>query len=249
MHIKSKQILIFLILSILFILSMFYRVSNAIIAPHLVKDLNLNAEELGILGGAFFWSFALFQIPMGPMLDRIGPRIIITIFTFIGASGAFVFAIGKSFIILFFGRILMGMGMASVLMGSFKVLTLRFPSNRFSSLSGLLVSIGAFGNLLAATPLAYLDHVIGWRIVFIFASIITTFFAFLIFWSLTETGIANMGSGTLSSQKKIGFFQSIQTIAGSLSFWQISAAAFFRYGTFISLQGLWLGFYLMDVKG
>ncbi len=249
MHIKSKQILIFSILSILFIFSMFYRVTNAIIAPHLVKDFNLNAEELGILSGAFFWFFALSQIPMGPMLDRIGPRIIITIFMLIGASGAFVFAIGKSFITLLFGRILMGMGMASALMGGLKVLTLRFPSNRFSSLAGLFISIGTLGNILGATPLAYLDHIIGWRKVFIFASIITASFAFLTFWSLTGTGIVNMGSGTLSSQKKIGLFQSIQTIAGSLSFWQISAAAFFRYGTFISLQGLWLGLYLMDVKG
>lgn len=228
---------------------MFYRVSNAIIAPDLVKDLNLNAETLGILGGAFFCSFALFQIPIGPMLDRFGPRIIITIFTLIGASGAFAFAIGKSFIVLFLGRILMGMGMAPILMGTFKVLTLRFPSDKFTSLVGLIVSIGMLGNMLAATPLAYLNYFIGWRAVFIFAAMITTIFAFLIFWVLTGTSIENKGSGILSSEKNISVFQSIRVIAGSLSFWQISAAAFFRYGTFVSLQGLWLGLYLMDVKG
>ncbi len=36
---------------------------------------------------------------------------------------------------------------------------------------------------------------------------------------------------------------------GSLVFWQGSIAAFFRYGTFISLQGLWLGPYLINIKG
>ena len=82
-HQNSKSIrpaLIFFTLSALFTLSMFYRVANAVIAPSLIHDLGLNAESLGILGGAFFYSFALFQIPMGPMLDRIGPRVIMTSF-------------------------------------------------------------------------------------------------------------------------------------------------------------------------
>jgi len=92
-----KSFLIFSILSALYILSMFYRVSNAIIAPNLIQDLGLDAETLGILGGSFFYSFALLQIPMGPMLDRIGPRIIITAFTLVGTIGAFLFACGQSF--------------------------------------------------------------------------------------------------------------------------------------------------------
>ena len=75
-----RSFLIFSTLSALFTLSMFYRVSNAVIAPNLIQDLDLNAQTLGILGGAFFYSFALLQIPMGPLLDRIGPRIIIASF-------------------------------------------------------------------------------------------------------------------------------------------------------------------------
>jgi sugar phosphate permease len=41
----------------------------------------------------------------------------------------------------------------------------------------------------------------------------------------------------------------MQLILGSLVFWQIGAVAFFRYGTFVSLQGLWLGPYLIETKG
>ena len=96
----SKLFFIFSVLSGLFTLSMFYRVSSAVIAPNLMHDLGLNAENLGILGGAFFYSFALLQIPMGPMLDRMGPRIVITSFSMIGALGAFVFACGNSFLVV-----------------------------------------------------------------------------------------------------------------------------------------------------
>ena len=73
-----KLLLIFSVLSLLYIFSQFFRVSNAVIAPNLIQDLGLNAETLGILGGAYFYSFALLQIPMGPVLDRIGPRFVVT---------------------------------------------------------------------------------------------------------------------------------------------------------------------------
>ena len=135
--------LIFFILSGLFILSTFYRVSNAVIAPNLVQDFGLNAETLGYLGGAFFYSFALSQIPMGPMLDRIGPHIMITVCSLIGASGAFLFAVGETFTLAFLGRILIGVGMAPILMGSLKVFTLRFPPEKFTTRrSSLYASLG-----------------------------------------------------------------------------------------------------------
>src|SRR4030042_2226542 len=113
-----KPLLIFSILSLLYILSQFYRVTNAVIAPNLIQDLGLNAETLGILGGAYFYSFALLQIPMGPMLDRIGPRFVVSFFALIGALGAFLFALSGSFTSALLGRILIGVGMAPVLMGS-----------------------------------------------------------------------------------------------------------------------------------
>jgi MFS family permease len=238
------------ILSALLVLSMFFRASNAIIAPNLIQDLGLNAETLGILGGAFFYSFALLQIPMGPMLDRIGPRIVVTFFPLIGALGSFLFALGESFTSVLFGRILIGAGMASVLMGSFKVFTLRFPPEKFATLAGISLSIGTLGSFFAASPLAYLASTIGWRMTFIFAGGITTILAILVFWAL---GGEKRKEETLifrpSSEPAIGVIQSIRMVLGSLAFWQMGTIAFFRYGTFIGLQGLWLGPYLMEIKG
>ena len=56
-------------------MSQFYRVSSAIIAPDLSRDLGLNSQELGLLGAIFFYVFALVQPPLGLLLDRIGARI------------------------------------------------------------------------------------------------------------------------------------------------------------------------------
>ena len=245
-----RLLLVFSILSALFLLSQFYRVSNAVIAPNLIQDLGLNAETLGILGGAFFYSFALLQIPMGPMLDRIGPRMIMTFSSWLGAFGAFLFAFGTSFETALLGRILIGAGMSSILMGSFKTFTLRYPPEKFATLVGIISSIGTLGNILGASPLAYLTSTIGWRKTFLFAGGITILLGFLIFWILKGEKIKEKKTPPSSENKsEIGIFQSIRIILGSLAFWQIGAVAFFRYGIFVSLQGLWLGPYLIYIKG
>ena len=183
---SPRAYFIFPILSALLVFSLFFRVSNAVIAPNLIQDLHLNAETLGILGGAYFYSFALLQIPMGLMLDRIGPRFVVTFFPLIGALGAFLFALGETFPWVFFGRILIGVGMAPVLIGAFKVFTLRFPPEKFATLVGLNLSIGTLGNIFAASPLAYLASTIGWRMTFGLAGGITTILAILFFWALGE---------------------------------------------------------------
>jgi MFS family permease len=245
-----RPFLIFIILSALYTLSMFYRVSNAVIAPNLIRDLGLDAETLGILGGAFFYSFALLQIPMGPMLDRFGPRIVVISSALVGAMGALLFAFGESFTAAMLGRILIGMGMAPILMGSLKVFTLQFPPEKFATLMGTLVSVGTVGSILAASPLAYFTSTIGWRMTFIIAGGVTAVLAFLIFWILSE-GKKNQESFNSSSlaQPEIRILQSFRLILGSLAFWQIGAVAFFRFGVSMGLQGLWLGPYLMDIKG
>jgi sugar phosphate permease len=114
---------------------------------------------------------------------------------------------------------------------------------------GILLSIGTLGNILAASPLAYLTSSIGWRMTFILAGVITALLAFLIFWVLKgEKRTEDHGSPS-PSKPEIGVLSSMRLILGSLVFWQIGVVAFFRYGTFVSLQGLWLGPYLIDTEG
>ncbi|MCX5826127.1 MAG: MFS transporter [Deltaproteobacteria bacterium] len=236
------------VLAMLFIFSMFYRVSTAVIAPNLISDLSLNAEMIGILGSAFFFSFALMQIPMGPLLDRIGPRVVITCFSLIGAVGAILFAHTHSYNGVLIARILIGIGMAAMLMGTYKVFTLAFPANAFSTLAGFFMSVGTFGNMLAASPLAYFAEHAGWRITFFAAGGATAVLGILCFFILKS--LPNVRNNTVTPDTKIvvSFLQSAKLIIGSLSFWQIGIVAFFRYGTFICLQGLWFGLYLIDAK-
>ncbi len=247
---RSRQLLlIFFILSALFTLSQFYRVSSAVIAPNLMRDLGLTAEMLGLLGGSFFYAFTLLQIPMGPMLDRIGPRLMMSVSCLIGALGAFFFAFGHSFSSVLFGRILIGAGMSPMLMGSFKTFTLHYPPKQFATLVGLISAVGTLGNIFAASPLAFLTSTIGWRKTFFITGIVTIFLGVLVFWILRGEKTDSEKISSSSNEPQIGILQSIRLIVRSLAFWQFGTVAFFRYGVFVSLQGLWLGPYLIYIKG
>ncbi|HEY6967466.1 MAG TPA: MFS transporter, partial [Burkholderiales bacterium] len=53
-----------------YFVSYVYRSINAIIGPDLARDYGLSAAGLGLLSGIFFFAFAVFQLPLGVLLDR-----------------------------------------------------------------------------------------------------------------------------------------------------------------------------------
>ena len=70
----NRILCVFLPFAFGFYLSYLYRSVNAIIAPDLIRDIGVDAASLGLLSSAYFIAFAAFQIPLGIILDRFGPR-------------------------------------------------------------------------------------------------------------------------------------------------------------------------------
>jgi MFS family permease len=61
----------YIVLVVSYIVSQFYRVSNAVTAPEMMRSLRLTPEEMGAITGIFFLAFGLMQLPTGVLLDRI----------------------------------------------------------------------------------------------------------------------------------------------------------------------------------
>jgi MFS family permease len=154
---------IFMVGSAGFVLSMFYRVSPSIIAPRLTHDLGLDPAQLSDLTAAFFYAFAACQIPLGVVLDRIGIRWPMAGLSLVGAGAAAWFAATSGHVEAIASRALLGFGMSCGLMGPLSLFARWFPPRMFATITGLLVSVGALGQILASTPLALLDQAVGWR--------------------------------------------------------------------------------------
>jgi predicted MFS family arabinose efflux permease len=227
-----------------FVLSMFFRVSTTVISPDLTRDLNLTTSQLAFLSSAFFYAFALCQLPLGLALDHFGARRVVPVLNGFGVAGALAFALAQTAYQSFFARILMGIGMSCNLMGIMTLIGIWFPVNRFAAMNGLLGSIGILGSLLAATPLAYMAQVLGWRESFMILAGINALLAVCFF-----IIVRDRPSQSDFHPKRVNPFSGLKIVLGLPSFWGISIGTFFRYGSFLALQGLWAGPYLMNGLG
>ena len=108
----KKILFIFIPFSIGYFLSYLYRSTNAVIAPYLNQDLGINAEQLGLITSVYFLTFALFQLPLGILLDKYGARKVQTILFVIASIGAATFAVGTNVTQLTVGRGLIGLGVS-----------------------------------------------------------------------------------------------------------------------------------------
>ena len=248
---NNRHWIIFSISVSLFLISLFYRVSSAIIAVDLSRDLNLKAQDLGLLGAAFFYSFALIQIPLGLILDRIGARTTMLVLNIIGIIGTIIFAQASGLAGGVIGRSLLGVGMAANLMGTLKLLTNWFDLRKFATLSGLVVSLGTLGSLAATSPLALLVQTFGWRISFYLLAGLHAFLTLCLFLFVSDMPSERQ---VLDQTRPNGMpaksaLIPIKTLFSSWSYWAISFSLFLRYGSFASIQALWAGPFLIVYLG
>ena len=85
-------------------LSYVFRAVNAVLGPGLAAEFNLNAAQLGLLTGIYFFSFGLVQVPLGVVLDRFGPRRVNGALLVLAAAGGFAFANAHSYEALVLSR-------------------------------------------------------------------------------------------------------------------------------------------------
>ena len=105
---KQKAVTIFLVFAFGYYISNLLRAITATISPELVSEFNLSAGNLGLLGGGYFLGFASVQIPLGYLLDKSGPKKIVSCFLLVAIVGMISFSLSQNFTSLVISRILIG---------------------------------------------------------------------------------------------------------------------------------------------
>ena len=246
----SRRWAIFLITSSNFFLSQFYRATNAVIADQLLLDLSLDTQGLGTLSAAFFYAFAVTQIPISMLLDRIGPRFMMTGLSLLGIAGALIFAGADSFGMGLLGRILLGIGMACNLMGTLKLLTAWFKPATFATLTGIVFSIGTVGNMAATVPLAFLVDMVGWRQAFVAIAGVNLLMVLALYVVVRDTPPdQDARSVTILPKSRSSALSGLTMLFKKRVYWIISLTSFVGYGIYAAFQTLWAGPYLTEVMG
>jgi ACS family D-galactonate transporter-like MFS transporter len=158
------------IVGLLFVASLINYLDRATISialPFISRDLHLDPTSKGVLLSAFFWSYALMQIPIGWSADRFNLKWLyaatFAIWSFAqGLAGA-----ARSLLVLISTRIVLGVGESIYLPGGTKIVTLLFPPEKRGLPSGLFDFGTRCGMALGGILIPILLVHYGWRASFL----------------------------------------------------------------------------------
>ncbi|MDA0703212.1 MAG: MFS transporter [Proteobacteria bacterium] len=243
-----RAVVIFIALNLLYQMSTFFRSTNAVIAESLRSDFGASSEQLSLVTSAYFFAFALMQIPVGGLLDRFGPRRMISIMMLIPAIGAIVFASAESVSMLVLGEILMGGGCAVGLMGAVVVFARWFRPSATATMIALYTGFGNLGFLLSSTPLALMAAAIGWRGSFALMAVVTAFLVLIAFLFVRDAP-----RGHAYHEREPESFRQIMAgireILSKPQMYLVLALSFPSLSIILTIRALWAGPYLADVHG
>jgi sugar phosphate permease len=245
--IHKRRWTIFFVLSLIYILVYFYRVSLAVVAGDISRELSLSPADLGRLSGILFYVYAVAQLPLGPLIDRLGGRLVISGCGVLTTLGGALFAAATSLETAMIARVLIGIGTASVLMATFTIFSHWFSKQEFGRVSGFMVAVGNLGNVLGTAPLALSVAVIGWRSSFVVIAILQGLVTLLVYIMVRNRPETVTTASALADKETVGIFAAWREIFSRKDFLLLGGLSFFWYGNYLAVQGLWGGPYLMEI--
>jgi len=241
---KRQAISVFFVFAFGYFISCLLRAITATLSPVLTSEFNLLAADLGLLAGGYFLGFACMQIPLGYLLDKYGPKKIVTSFLLIALIGIISFALAKSFSGLLISRILIGVGVSACLMAPLTGYRIWYAENQQQRANSWMLMVASLGFLSSTLPVQLLLPSFGWR--WIFGGIaLLTFLSILLMllfipnWNLNKNRVLENSekTGSLSDVWKNRFFISVIPMG------------LFNYGGLMAIQTLWAGPWMIRVSG
>jgi MFS family permease len=145
------------------LVNFFDRICLSVAGPQLQHTLGLSASELGLLFSAFFWTYALSQIPAGLILDRWGVTRVGRWSAFLWGVASVITALASGFAGIFAARCLLGIAEAASFPANSKATGYWFPRKERASSTALFDSAAKFSNVIGVPLVALAVVHFGWR--------------------------------------------------------------------------------------
>lgn len=158
------------------------RANLSVAIPYLDQELNLSKGEAGLILGAFFYTYAVFQLPMGYWVDRFGARLIFSVAVVWWSVFTAATALSRGFFSLFGLRLLLGVGEAGGYPSSAKVVSQWFPREERARATSIYDNGARVGTALALPIVTAVIAGFGWRASFAVTGALG--FVWVLFWVL-----------------------------------------------------------------
>ena len=214
----------------------------------------MSGTLLGVLGSAYFYPYAIMQLPTGLLADSWGPRKTVSAFFVLAASGSVLMGIAPTLTMAILGRILVGVGVSTLFVCNFKLLAEWFNPKQFVVMGGIFMVMGGVGALFSSAPLGWVSNLIGWRMALVVVGLVTLIMALLVYAFVrnrpSDVGLPPIGIVPAVEPKEgRSLLGGVKLVVSSGRFWPISVWSFFSIGISFALGGLWGGPYLIQVYG
>lgn len=187
-HVTSAGLIMCALGIIFYCYEYYLRVAPSVLKLQLVEAFSLTETAYGHLFAAFYYAYTPLQIPVGMMMDRFGPRRILTLACFLCALGTYLFAATTETFIAQFSRFIIGFGSAFAYVGVLKISNIWLPKKYFALMAGICTTLGMFfGGIGGQVSMTYLEEIIGWKQTLYFSALAGLFLTLLL-WLVLRDG-------------------------------------------------------------
>lgn len=217
--------------SLFFLYGFTLRVSPSVMVDELMREFQVSALVLGNLSAIYFYVYAAVQIPVGVMMDRIGPRLLMTIACLLCALGCVLFAGAETIWVAYAGRFLIGLGSAFTWVGVLTIIATSLPAKNFAGFTGGGQLAGTAGAIIGQAPLAFAVELFGWRYsvygLGLFGLLLT-----VALWSSVQPRVSH-------ASMTVPLKQSLRVAASNPQTWWLALVGMSLTGPVLAFAGLW----------
>jgi sugar phosphate permease len=223
------------------------RTAPGLITNEIMRDFQVTASTIGLLASIQFFVYTGLQIPMGILADRFGPNFFLIIGAILTGIGTIIYSLGTHEFVLFFARILTGIGDATIWVNMVLILGHWFNAKEFTRLIGVAAMTGSLGFLLATLPFSALIDFVGWRPAFLLTGVVLCLCGILLYFVLVK--IPNHSMIEKKEIKREKTMVLLRRIMSNRQAWALFLCHFGLVGTYVGFIGSWAVPYGMNMYG
>lgn len=174
------------------------RVNISVATPDIMRDFHISAGQMGIISSAYLWTYAVLQMPIGSIIDRIGVRWVNRVAAALWAISSFLSAAAGGLGLLLLSRLLLGVGEVPTVPAGWKAIGQWFPQHERGRATSIFDGCAKVSNVLGIPIMAFLVTTFNWQAAFVFTGVLSLLYL-LIWWVLYLTPRQALARGRLKA--------------------------------------------------
>lgn len=180
---RSVAWFMWMIASIFYAYQYILRVMPSIMLGDISQQFHIDAAVFGQFSGVYYIGYSLMHLPIGIMLDRFGPRKMMTGCILLTVVGLLPILFAEYWVYPIIGRAMIGIGSSGAILGIFKIIRMSFQERHFSRMLSFAVTIGLIGAIYGGGPVSQMCNHLGYKTVvdiFVLIGVVLAFITYFI---------------------------------------------------------------------